>query len=105
VARQIVLLADSGAPAGIYHGTSSGQTTWCGLARAVFGLLGADPDRVTPTSSSELARPAPRPAYSVLGHARWGNVGLPALPDWKRSLRAAFPAVAASEGRHEASVT
>jgi dTDP-4-dehydrorhamnose reductase len=104
VARQIVLLVDSGGPAGIYHATSSGQTTWFELARAVFGLLGADPGRVTPTDSRELARPAPRPAYSVLGHARWASVGLPALPGWEQSLRAAFPAVAASEGRRRATV-
>jgi dTDP-4-dehydrorhamnose reductase len=105
LARQIVLVADSGVPAGIYHATSTGQTTWFELARVVFGLLGADASRVTPTSTSELARPAPRPAYSVLGHARWAEVGLPALPDWEQSVRAAFPAVAASEGRQQATVS
>jgi dTDP-4-dehydrorhamnose reductase len=99
VARQIVLLAGSGAEPGIYHATNSGATTWLGLARAVFRLLGADPGRVTPTSSSTLARPAPRPAYSVLGHARWASAGLPSLPDWEHALRRAFPSIAASEGR------
>jgi dTDP-4-dehydrorhamnose reductase len=69
VAPQIVLLASSPAKPGIYHATASVATTWFGLARAVFRLLGADPGRVTPTLSSELARPAPRPPYSVLGHA------------------------------------
>jgi dTDP-4-dehydrorhamnose reductase len=99
VARQILLLAESEAKPGIYHATSSGQTTWFGLARAVFELLGADPGRVTPTSSSELARPAPRPAYSVLGHAGWASAGLPPLPDWRYSLQQAFPDLAAAEGR------
>ena len=102
VASQIVLLARSSAPPGVYHATSTGATTWLGLARAVFGLLGADPGRVTPTSSSELSRPAPRPAYSVLGHARWTSAGLPPLPDWEDSLRSAFPAIAAAEGRQPA---
>lgn len=103
VARQIVLLAKSAARPGIYHATSSGQTTWFGLARAVFELLGADPSRVTPTSSSELARPAPRPAYSVLGHAAWAGAGLPPLPDWAQSLQRAFGDIAAAEGRLAAS--
>jgi dTDP-4-dehydrorhamnose reductase len=103
VASQIVLLSRSGAQSGIYHATSSGVTTWLGLARAVFALLGADPGRVTPTSSSALGRPAPRPAYSVLGHARWASAGLSPLPDWEQSLRSAFPAIAAAEGRHPAS--
>jgi dTDP-4-dehydrorhamnose reductase len=104
LAGQIMLLAQSGAEPGIYHGTSSGATTWLGLARAVFSLLGADPGRVTPTSSSALARPAPRPAFSVLGHGKWARAGLPALPDWELSLRHAFPAMAASEGRRPAVV-
>jgi dTDP-4-dehydrorhamnose reductase len=101
VARQILLLAKAAAPAGIYHASSTGATTWMGLARQVFRLLGADPDRVTPTSSSELARPAPRPGYSVLGHARWASAGLPPLPDWRDSLECAFPAMAAAEGRQQ----
>jgi dTDP-4-dehydrorhamnose reductase len=99
LARQILLLAGSGAQPGIYHASSTGQTTWLGLARAVFGLLGADPGRVTPTSSAELDRPAPRPAYSVLGHAAWARAGLPPLPDWRDSLARAFADIAASEGR------
>ncbi len=102
VARQILLLADSGAEPGIYHATSTGQTTWLGLAKAVFGLLGADPGRVTPTSSAELARPAPRPAYSVLGHAAWSRAGLPPLPGWRDSLERAFADIATSEGRQPA---
>jgi len=99
VARQILLLARSDAKPGVYHATATGETTWFGLARAVFELLGADPGRVTPTSSSELARPAPRPAYSVLGHAAWDQAGLPPLPPWPDSLRRAFPELAAAEGR------
>jgi dTDP-4-dehydrorhamnose reductase len=31
---------------------------WCGLAREVFRLLGADPDRVRVTDGSVLDRPA-----------------------------------------------
>jgi dTDP-4-dehydrorhamnose reductase len=99
VARQILLLAQADAEPGIYHATSTGQTTWLGLARAVFGLLGADPGRITPTSSAELARPAPRPAYSVLGHAAFDRAGLPPLPDWRGSLERSFPEVAAAAGR------
>jgi dTDP-4-dehydrorhamnose reductase len=91
VARQILLLAEADVKPGIYHASSTGQTTWLGL--------GADPGRVTPTSSAELARPAPRPAYSVLGHAAWDQAGLPPLPSWPDALRRAFPAIAAAEGR------
>jgi dTDP-4-dehydrorhamnose reductase len=103
VARQILRLAGSAAEPGIYHATSRGATTWMGLAREVFRLLGADPARVRPVNSSELARPAPRPSYSVLGHDRWASAGLPRLPYWQDSLASAFPAIAASIGRELAS--
>ena len=93
VARQVIALAGSAAPAGVYHATSSGVATWFDLAREVFLLLGADPDRVRATSTSAFPRPAPRPAYSVLGHDAWADVGLEPIGDWRISLRRAFPAL------------
>ncbi|NUS25339.1 MAG: dTDP-4-dehydrorhamnose reductase [Streptomyces sp.] len=81
------------APAGVYHGTSSGETTWYGLTREIFRLLGADPDRVRPTTSEAFVRPAPRPAYSVLGHDRFAAAGLTPLRDWRTALTEAFPEI------------
>ncbi|GAA1854375.1 dTDP-4-dehydrorhamnose reductase [Asanoa iriomotensis] len=99
LARQLVALASSpSAPAGVYHGTASGATTWYGFARSVFELNGLDPDRVRPTTSAAFVRPAVRPAYSVLGHDRWSLAGLPALPDWRTSLAAAVAAGAVRAG-------
>jgi dTDP-4-dehydrorhamnose reductase len=91
VAGRIAALARAGAPPGIYHATSSGDTTWHGLAQEVFRLAGADPGLVRPVSSDQYPRPAPRPRYSVLGHAAWQAAGLPPLPPWQHSLRRAFP--------------
>ena len=96
VARQIVRMVDAAAPHGVYHCTSAGQTTWHGLARAVFEELGADPDRVRPTTTNRFPRPAPRPAYSVLGHEAWRRAGLPALPAWRDSLAQAFDVLRSS---------
>jgi len=90
LARRLVELGRSGAPAGVYHGTASGETTWYGLARAVFALAGHDPDRVRPTTTDKFPRPAPRPAFSVLGHARWAACGLPPMADWHDMLEAAL---------------
>ncbi|MFD5792081.1 dTDP-4-dehydrorhamnose reductase [Streptomyces diastatochromogenes] len=81
------------APAGLYHGTSGGQTTWFGLAQEIFRLLGADPGRVRPTTSTAFARPAPRPSYSVLGHDRWRRAGTEPIRPWREALEAAFPAL------------
>lgn len=95
VAERIVEIRRHRTPAGIYHATNAGETTWWGLAREVFALLGADPDRVRPIRTAERGDPAPRPAYSVLGHARWAEAGLPVARHWRDALREAFPAIAA----------
>ena len=50
---------------------------------------GLDPERVTPTDSSQFVRPAPRPAYSVLGHDAWAAAGLSPIRDWREALAAA----------------
>lgn len=93
------------APAGVYHGTSGGRTTWFGLAREVFRLLGADPERVRPTTSAAFVRPAPRPAYSVLGHDRWALAGIEPVRDWREALAAAFPALLGEDHTNRTSHT
>jgi dTDP-4-dehydrorhamnose reductase len=96
LARQILALIESGAPAGIYHGTSSGQTTWFGLTREIYRLIGADPDRVRPTTTDAFPRPAPRPAFSVLGHERWAAAGIEPIRDWREALAQALPLIRAA---------
>ncbi|WP_020116356.1 dTDP-4-dehydrorhamnose reductase [Streptomyces canus] len=81
------------APAGVYHGTNSGETTWHGFTQEIFRLLGTDPDRVRPTTSAAFVRPAPRPAYSVLGHGRFAEAGIEPLRDWRTALTEAFPEI------------
>lgn len=83
------------APAGVYHGTGAGQTTWFGLARAVFAGVGLDPGRIHPTVTDRFPRPAPRPAYSVLSHGRWAVAQIPPLPDWHAMLTSALPHLSA----------
>ena len=99
LSRQLLALGEAAtagrAPAGVYHATASGETTWFGLARAVFELIGADPSRVRPTDSAAFVRPAPRPPYSVLGHDAWERAGLSAAPDWHDGLVEVLPSLRA----------
>lgn len=93
LAKQIVILLDSGAPAGIYHGTNAGQASWFDFTRAIFTHVGLDAARVAPTDSSHFVRPAPRPAYSVLSHHAWLVAGIAPMRPWDEAL-----AEAAREG-------
>jgi dTDP-4-dehydrorhamnose reductase len=86
LAERIVETVDRDLPAGIYHATNSGSASWFDLARAVFHLLGADPERIHPTTTDKFPRPAPRPAYSVLGHERWTSVGVQPMRHWHEAL-------------------
>ena len=82
------LVAAASAPVrGVLHAVNAGATTWCGLARRVFELAGADPARVVPSTTGEVPRPAPRPAWSVLDASAWAAAGLPALRPWEDALQ------------------
>jgi hypothetical protein len=83
LARYLLALVEADAPPGAYHGTSEGQTSWHEFAQAVFESLGHDPQRVRPITTADYPLPAPRPAYSVLGHERTDAVGVPRLPHWR----------------------
>ena len=96
LAGQIITLASSGARPGVYHGTNSGQTSWFGFTRKIFELIGADPQRVLPTTTDKFPRPAPRPSYSVLGHDRWAEQGLIEMRPWDEALAEALPILTAA---------
>lgn len=90
-------LVEADAPAGTYHATSSGETSWFGFARSVVESAGLDPLLVTPTDSAAFSRPAPRPAYSVLGHARLDALGIEPIGPWADRWAAAASALALLE--------
>ncbi len=66
-----------GVAPGLYHMAGSGYCSWCELAREVVQLAGIDIE-VVPTTTAELGRPAPRPAFSALTSER----PIPRLPHW-----------------------
>ncbi|MEO7746153.1 MAG: dTDP-4-dehydrorhamnose reductase [Actinomycetota bacterium] len=95
VAALLLALVVAEAPAGSYHATSSGQVSWHGFARAVAEEAGTDPDRVHETTSEAFVRPAPRPAYSVLGHDALRAAGVEPIGDWRERFAVAAPSVLA----------
>jgi dTDP-4-dehydrorhamnose reductase len=92
--RALLEVADGrvAAPSGIVHAANEGEVTRCGQARAVFEMLGADPQRVRPVSSDHNPRPARRPAYSALSGRQSQEAGLSPLRPWRDALAEALSA-------------
>jgi dTDP-4-dehydrorhamnose reductase len=67
---------------GTLHIAGGGRCSWYDLAAATFEAIGAEVTLRRGTSD-QLDRPAPRPAFSVLGTERDDT---PRLPDWRQGL-------------------
>ncbi len=74
---------------GVIHVTNSGSCTWFDFARKILELKTIMPGkvRVIPISSSELSRPAKRPAYSILDCSRFEKTTGWPLRTWEEGLR------------------
>lgn len=98
VAGAILRLVGEGAPFGVWHATSRGETSRVGFARAVLEELGHDPGLVRAVAGPDgPGGAASQRSYGVLGHDAWRMARLPLLPDWRESLSAALPDVVAPE--------
>jgi dTDP-4-dehydrorhamnose reductase len=67
---------------GLVHMTGSGEVSWNGFAKEIFRQAEID-CAVEPSSSEQIARPAPRPAWSALVSER--DDVLP-MPPWQDGL-------------------
>ena len=68
---------------GVVHVAAAGDCSWYEFARETITRAGLGAV-VSPCSTAEFPRPAPRPAYSVL---RSGRSEAPVLRDWREGLR------------------
>ena len=69
---------------GLRHVAGAGACSWYDLAAATFAATGSDV-ALTRGRTADLARPAPRPAFSVLRSERPDT---PVLPPWEDGLHA-----------------
>lgn len=86
LAKQIMLILERNAPAGLYHAVSHGQCSWYEFAKTALEFSGV-PHTIDPVPSTVYAAPAKRPNYSVLDNARLRALGLDIMRDWRESLR------------------
>lgn len=84
LARAIVSLCRKSAN-GIVHVTNAGDCSWFEFAQQIVQNAGLA-TTVRPVSSAQMARPAPRPAYSVLSPSRLKALGIE-MPSWQDALR------------------
>ncbi|SPF40197.1 Spore coat polysaccharide biosynthesis protein SpsK [Candidatus Sulfotelmatobacter kueseliae] len=84
LARAIIQLCRKGAT-GIVHITNAGHCSWFELAHEIVKSAGLATE-VWPVSTERMARPAPRPAYSVLSARSLQPYGI-AMPNWQDALR------------------
>jgi dTDP-4-dehydrorhamnose reductase len=84
LAEGLVELAERRGDVGIFHAAAAGACSWYELAVEVFARARVR-CRVLPTTAERFARPAPRPAYSVLETEREAT---PILPPWQDGVAA-----------------
>jgi len=84
LARAIIRLCRKDA-SGIVHVTNTDDCTWFEFAREIVRGAGLA-TVVRPVSSLQMARPAPRPSYSVLSPTRLRSLGIE-MPSWRDALR------------------
>ncbi len=85
-------LAMKDAPAGLYHMTAAGETTWHGFAVAILKEARLDTP-VRAILSEEYATRALRPKNSMLDNARLRSAFGISLPDWRGGLRAVMAGI------------
>lgn len=71
---------------GIYHATNSGSCSWYEFAKKIFEGAGLQVE-LSPCTTADFPRPAPRPAYSVLEHAEIKLNGFQDLRPWQDALK------------------
>jgi dTDP-4-dehydrorhamnose reductase len=89
LAITVRLIEDPDAPTGTYHTVNRGETSWRGVAQAVFDRAaqrGYKAPKVTPITTAEYPTPARRPLNSRLSTDKLEkDFGL-VLPDWRDGI-------------------
>jgi dTDP-4-dehydrorhamnose reductase len=86
LAAQTWRIVDAGCR-GTYHLTNTGSCTWFELASRALQWTGNANIPITPVSTSEYPRPAPRPSNSVLANERMKREGFDLLRHWEAAAR------------------
>lgn len=84
IARQTKVIIENNLT-GLFHCTATGSCSWYQFAGEIFEILRMHID-LQPCLTSELPRPAPRPAHSVLANERLDNLKLNRMRNYSEVL-------------------
>ncbi len=98
LASAILRLIGSDAGYGTYHCSSRGSCSWFEFTREILRVAGVTPASLDPMPSTELDRPAPRPAFSVLRNWMFEQTIGDPMPTWQDAVAAYLAARGAKQG-------
>lgn len=70
---------------GIYHASNSGICSWYEFASGIFEIAGLTVE-LSPCTTEDFPRPAPRPTYSVMSNEKLASNGFKPLRHWKEAV-------------------
>lgn len=85
VARKLGEILERPKLCGTFHMTCEGEASWAEFAAEIFRQKGLN-QLITPCTTEEFPRPAPRPKNSRLDKMALRLAGLSPMPDWKEAL-------------------
>ncbi|GAG12472.1 unnamed protein product, partial [marine sediment metagenome] len=71
----------------VYHITNMGEVSWFDYAKEILKIAGLCGVKVIPITSSQLGRPAKRPAFSVLDNAKFEKAAGFSMRPWQEALK------------------
>jgi dTDP-4-dehydrorhamnose reductase len=89
LARTLARILEEGIP-GTCHASSRGECTWYVFACEILRQCGRADHPITPVTTAEFPRPAPRPAYSVLRNLHLELTIGDTMPHWADAVARHF---------------
>lgn len=96
--QRYAAVAEDKFPAGLYHMTAAGSTSWFGFAEAIVNAMPARKlQRLLPVPTSEYPTPARRPMNSTLDNTKFEQTFGFRLSDWQSATAAVLHEVEARQ--------
>lgn len=93
LSNRLIEILQNSLPAGIYHVTNSGETSWFEYAQHILDLIGYNKNKIRPILTDQYFTLARRPRYSVLENNNLQLFGMSPMRDWTSALQEEIPQI------------